>query len=496
MQNELHDRLEYLVNYSSQLIFVSGDSIANQQRTLETFVYQQNDDTEIAYLTADASMDIADYRRQLCRQLLGQVVGSFVRPLNELLSDLNAHEGPVLIAITQAQHIPDNLLQELWDLVLQSRFAGNKQHLNVLLFADTAWAERAKQWLPSKNTDTPLLISSQSVHTESGGSDLDKLIARRREEFQAHLANRASASATVPSSMLSRRWFIPSVMVLFIVIFGSLIAWQYGNDIHRLFTPIDGENTPQPDSALPGEAFSELFEETESSAPDSTVESTPANTTPLPDKSPSETSLVASWPDAVGALDDKRNTGLTTRSEVAEDDAANAEPTDGAVTLATTAQEQSSLPATAQDTMATEDSQDNGTDNIDQASQVSQPGTAQPEAATDASSEQKALITAPDTLLEQVRDGDFYIQMAGLSDKTLLSQFIADNQLAELTHVYRTFRYGGDWFVVLFHQPFSTSQQARAAMQQLPGYQGRNDAFVKSGVQIRSEVMNTEAPPP
>lgn len=33
MQSELHERLEYLVNYSSQLIFVSGESIAQQQKT-------------------------------------------------------------------------------------------------------------------------------------------------------------------------------------------------------------------------------------------------------------------------------------------------------------------------------------------------------------------------------------------------------------------------------------------------------------------------------
>ena len=98
MHSELHERLEYLVNYSSQLVFVSGDSIAEQQQTLEAFVYQQHDDTEIAYLTAESNMEISDYRGQLCRQLLGQVVGSFVRPLNELLSALNNHEGPVLIA--------------------------------------------------------------------------------------------------------------------------------------------------------------------------------------------------------------------------------------------------------------------------------------------------------------------------------------------------------------------------------------------------------------
>ena len=35
MQSELHERLEYLVNYSSQLIFVSGESIAQQQKPLK-----------------------------------------------------------------------------------------------------------------------------------------------------------------------------------------------------------------------------------------------------------------------------------------------------------------------------------------------------------------------------------------------------------------------------------------------------------------------------
>jgi len=41
VQSELHERLEYLVNYSSQLIFVSGVSVAQQKKTLESFVFQQ-----------------------------------------------------------------------------------------------------------------------------------------------------------------------------------------------------------------------------------------------------------------------------------------------------------------------------------------------------------------------------------------------------------------------------------------------------------------------
>lgn len=486
MQNELHDRLEYLVNYSSQLIFVSGDSIANQQRTLETFVYQQHDDTEIAYLTADATMDIADYRRQFCRQLLGQVVGSFVRPLNELLSELNRHEGPVLIAITQAQHIPDTLLQELWDLVLQSRFAGNKQHLNVLLFGETAWAERAKQWLPSKNTDTPLLISSQSVHAQRDESDLDKLIARRRQEFQAHLASRSSQSSASPINLLASRWFIGSAVLVFIALFFGLVAWQYGSDIKMLFSPLQPSPQSESTQAAPGDNFAELLGEEEQPVTASQNTDDPADRAiDTPAEKPTD-DLVAAWPDAVTALDQPAS--ATQQDEITEappSGTAKTAETDGSVTLTTTDQAQNTAANNSQQ-QATADTQSEAS-----AAPPSQTQEVSPAQASDDNT-QPSLITDVAILLETIRPTDYYIQMAGLSDRTLLSQFINDNKLRELTHVYRTYRYGGNWYVVLFHQPFADAQQAKSAMQQLPDYQGRKDAFVKKGEQIRGELTTAE----
>ena len=274
MQSELHERLEYLVNYSSQLIFVSGESIAQQQKTLEAFVFQQHDDTEIAYLTAQENMEPSDYRRQLCRQLLGQVVGSFVRPLNELLSDLNSHEGPILIAITQAHNLPDVLLQELWDLVLQSRFAGNKQHLNVLLFANNDWAERAKQWLPAKNTETPLIICSQSVMSEqqSFESELDKMIASRREAFQAHLENRQRENTQTFTNPLKSKWFYIAVICVFLITFSGLIYWQYGDKLASIFAPINPSSSEAGKTQVePGSAYNKLIGDGEPEESDATA---------------------------------------------------------------------------------------------------------------------------------------------------------------------------------------------------------------------------------
>ena len=93
MVSQLHERLEHLVNYSSQLIFVSGDTIAQQHRNLESFLAQQDEQSEIAYVQLEAGMEDADLRRNVCSQLVGTSVNTYVRPFNELLHSLNQYDG-------------------------------------------------------------------------------------------------------------------------------------------------------------------------------------------------------------------------------------------------------------------------------------------------------------------------------------------------------------------------------------------------------------------
>ena len=479
MHSELHERLEYLVNYSSQLIFVSGESIAEQQKTLEAFVFQQHDDTEIAYLTAQDNMDISDYRRQLCRQLLGQVVGSFVRPLNELLSDLNGHNGPILIAITQAQHLPDKLLQELWDLVLQSRFAGNKQHLNVLLFANSAWAEKAKQWLPAKNTETPLIISSQSVMSEQPRfeSDLDKMIASRREAFQAHLDNRQQENAITFSNPLKSKWLYISILAVFLVTFSGLVYWQYGDKLASLFTPINSDadiaDTPQ---AVPGSAYKNLLDEADASRPADTDERAVAE--PL-------------TTDATGNESAPENT----KENIQESGDIVAQGPNVAVT---------NIPKDDSATLVTDwkeaiSNLENSTTNVSSVQAISSTGDNTINASNEEIGSQpdtpitnNAVQTAEETT-QQVKGAwisanEFAIQMLAMKDVAVLNDFLEENGLNAVSRTYKTQRYGGDWYVVLANQTYPTLDAARTAQASLPSYPGKNNAFVKSGSQILSEI--------
>lgn len=487
MQSELHDRLEYLVNYSSQLIFVSGDSIAQQQKTLEAFVFQQHDDTEIAYLTAQDNMEPSDYRRQLCRQLLGQVVGSFVRPLNELLSDLNNHEGPILLAITQAHNLPDVLLQELWDLVLQSRFAGNKQHLNVLLFANNDWAERAKQWLPAKNTETPLIISSQSVMSEQPNfaSDLDKMIASRREAFQAHLENRQRDNAPSFSNPLKTTWFYVVVACLFLMTFSGLIYWQYGDKLASLFSPIDKQRTaPETAQVEPGSAYDTLLSDTYSQISDSASNDNPMTVAPV-DQTTNVDALLAEQ-------GREKTTTVTTESDplvTGWNDAVSALPS------------ASDAPEQQDDAQATTDGMATGSNERDQekafkhqevisetSKEIAQSNSLSPNTQTtinrgELSSSEK---------VDWITDNDYAIQMLAMKDESVLNAFLSENDLLKRTRIYKTVRYGGDWFVVVDKQIYSSASQAQKGRAALPNYPGQQNAFVKSGRQIRSEINKVE----
>ena len=486
MQSPLHERLEYLVTYSSQLIFVSGDSVAQQQKTLDAFVFNQNDDTDIAYLIAKPTLELHDYRRQLCQQLLGQQVGSYVRPLNELMAGLNQHQGPVLITITQAEHMPDALLQELWDLVLQSRFASNKQHLNVLLFGQSDWAEKAKQWLPAKNTNTPLLISSQSVMAQQVGSELDQLISQRRQAFQARLDERSAAQQTVTHNRLKSPWFWGIAILLFLLSFTALVAWQYSSELEALFSPIQ-EETAREQASLPppGSAYRDLVDTPSPAAVDKSSQDTiakvaapetsaPESDTPQADPQSASGDDVATaqpritdWQSAVEDMNKKR-AERTEAPSAATIDAIEKEKSDTASDKAPVPQIDAAF-AASMIKLARENSL---------ATTTPQTESQEPEPLDN------------QLLLSLLTPQDYVIQLAGLKNEPLLRDFINDHQLQDKVWIYQTRRYGGPWFVLLFKQPFGSVTEARQAMSLLPQYPGKSNAFVKAAEQVLAEIKN------
>ena len=134
------------------------------------------------------------YRQQLAEQLYLDEPVRNKQTLAQQFASRPDKKEPVIIAMTSAEHTPEEVLRELWDLVLQNRFTRNGEQINILMFGDQEWAEEVKSWLPTNNNDKPVLLTTQTLEydeeTEVEG-DLDEMIANRRKLFKERMKSRA-----------------------------------------------------------------------------------------------------------------------------------------------------------------------------------------------------------------------------------------------------------------------------------------------------------------
>ena len=230
--SELNNRLDYLISYSSQLVFVCSDKIQQQSQVIESFLADQNEQSDLALLTANELTPLVTYREKLFRQLVSQSQeADFNRPLNQLLASLNNQDGPIFISIFKGEKLPNKLVKELWDLVLQSRFANNKQHLNVLIMGLSDWAESAKLGLRAKSKDQPIILNSQSdiQYTETHEfSDLESLIQGKRNKFAQRIENR-QYQPNISSSIYKKWW----IAILLGLVFFNHFYWNVGLALPR-----------------------------------------------------------------------------------------------------------------------------------------------------------------------------------------------------------------------------------------------------------------------
>lgn len=461
--SQLHKRLQHLVHYSSQLIFVSSDSIADQQRTLSQFLSLQQESTEVSFFSADKTQSNSDYRRIICRQLANHQVGSFVRSLKELLGDLEPERAQYLVCISQAQLLQKEFVEELWQWISACRQRYDGLHVNVILFAEQAWTEKTQAWLPSHNDNNPVLLSSQSV--DAVGFDvsaLENLMAQQRAFFTADTAH----------SIIRKKWFIASVLIAFFAIFAALMAIQYPEQIkhafkHGSFPAESHDNAEAPQSLGVSEANVEYQPKIEIVAPSLT-----------------DNILVSNWPDEVSSPAILNND---------TSDKLPGEPLPSAP-IPSIPEEKTAL-TTEQ---ATDDSIGNPTSTKELNSEPSTDQTTEAiieENTTERRSPEQDISTLSayefnELALLQLSQSQFAVQLSGIQNRQVLEEYLQDNELRKNTWIYRTQRYGSDWFVVLLNESFSSLNEANSAIQQLPTAIRRGGPFAKRISQVKQEIQN------
>lgn len=479
--SELLQRLEHLTNYSSQLIFVSGDSLAEQQRTLEQFLVTQSENTEVSFISATQETDVVSLRREICQQLLDQKVGSYIRPLRQLLLPLTKSATPVLICIKQAQFIPESFLEELWDMVVNSRNSTNHQHLNVILFAETKWAERAKKHLPATNANRPLLFNSHSILDPAEQRPNQSPIS---EAHRKRMSARLMAGAQ--ESIIRQKWFMASVSMLFIVVFTGLLAWQYQDEL----------------AAVLAEPTSAVDNNTEAGPDPSSTPGTDAGTTNNDD------TIIAQLSEELTELEQQQEQQNTAPEEII------AESWEDALSKSTPSPEKPSTvsdptPAeaieqsethdekTADESLETASSSQSGDFPVADIRSVEELERQLGIESADTSAEQASNATTPNYTFNEAQilaldDQQRLLQLAGIQNRAVLENFLENNDLKDNTWVYETRRYGGPWYVVLLAQPFDSPAQARAQVNLLPSTIRESQPFSKSVARIRNEIETRE----
>ena len=505
--SELQKRLEHLVNYSCQLIFVSGDSIAQQQRALEEFLSIQKENTEISYFTSELTMESPDFRRIICRQLLGQKVGSFVRPLKELLKELHEQPGPFLLCIKQAQTLPNPFLQELWDWVTESKKLSPNHHVNVILFGETAWAEKAKKWLPKRNSSRPVLLSTQSVDsTKFDVNALENLMAEERPVFSLDMFRRDEFS----SPIVTQKWFIVSVLVLLLSVFIGLMSWQYPTHVKSLLQT--GSLPPEAD--LNADQLALINEQLDIDRKEDI-----ADESLIPEPTQDNIELVSSWDAAKQTSDNKIDALkliIDEQKDAREQDALSTGDIEQLIAN-TDKTKTSNSKFTVENTegdFAVPDILSIEQLDARLGKQLLTPTQDEP-LVTEIVEPEIALSDVPssvplqeteETVTPEETKSPFYkfdesallalpepavlLQLSGIQNRTVLNEFIADNQLQDIVLVYQTTRYGGAWHVVLFNQRFDSVNAARQAVELLPESVRSTEPFAKDLTQIKLEIRN------
>ena len=75
-----------------------------------------------------------------------------------------------------------------------------------------------------------------------------------------------------------------------------------------------------------------------------------------------------------------------------------------------------------------------------------------------------------------------------MANFSILQDYIRDEQLGQQLWLYKTQRYGGDWYVLLSNQHFSTIENAREAIINFAAAMLKNIPFVKSIEQVKQEI--------
>ncbi|MBN7819625.1 SPOR domain-containing protein [Bowmanella yangjiangensis] len=456
---DLHKRLSHLTSFTSGLIFVAGEGAGHQQAFAGEFLANQDDEFNLAYIKASEGKDIAYFRQALVNQLMGNISLDPRRPLPQTLQKLlDKDPQPMMICISAADLLPDELVGELWHVVQQL----HEQRFCVILFGSRHWTERVKPSL--SGSVLPIQVNYDFTEQDAlSGTELERMIAQKRQAFNARLAARQvqvePVSAKRPAILLRLL-----VLITFAICFSSVLGWFYKDELMAYWVQSDEQKTAVLAVQSEPETLAPIPEILAAQEPQATVIETSATAVdennvnselPLSDSATSD-ELVADWQSQADKI---QPPSVPVAVEVKP--------------------EENTADTTVNDALASES--------------IARPSDTEESlpAAQDDQEESPVSLTYPWNEAEvlALAANRFVLQLSAASDASLLSNFIQANQLEATTWRYETRRYGGSWYVLLSNQSFDSLEQARAYASSLSASVQAENPFAKTVRQVQEEIQ-------
>jgi DamX protein len=464
---DIHDdilqRLDYLISFSSQFIFVSGNNPSDCTHIVETYLERHAENAQKVYLRPGRGQSNSIQKELLVRQIVPDANVDMSRPLHDIIFRLLGDEPKqLLIVIDNAQFLPNNLILELWNLILQNQFAHEKHHIDIVLSGDRTWVSSNVNQIPHNSAEKPICIDVPDTRPIEH-QWLEKVARNKRTEIE----NAKPVKDPPPKQSAQRfktdyknfAWLLKLAFVGGVV----LLAGFYGlNSLYQL----DSQSLEE------FNAFLTQQEKTESKSlshyqrlmqpgviDDSAAIAPQQNT--QTDKTETENQLVGSWQELKEHEHQVKQQPIQNgTSELAINQSAIAEFEEPSISVSRPAEVVGEQQANAE------------------------PQTTPSQTA--AIAEIPSLPFDNEEILKMSPQG-YTLQLSGLSSVQVLEEFLIEHSLVDEAMVYQTQRGSNPWWVVIFGE-YDTLAAARSATQQLPSSARQIQPWAKSLATVHQEI--------
>lgn len=505
-QVQLLSRIQFLTRFGSNCIQITGAEGSGKtwlaQRYLETWAEDQNQSLLMCYPTQSDSQQRAILLKQLVNDPLFNEHDPIIDSLGRMLA---GQQCQMLIVVDDAHQLSSDMVAELWALVQKAQSTPNWK-INILLFSQKGKLDKLLSQISHGQEQKPLEVEIEPFSEHEANTFVETLVVgqARGEEKKREIKKLAEKCVRLPGKLLSlnhskkeKRIIIRSVVqspkkALFVAGMAVLLAgsgywWLNSSQPIPLLSMNTSEPIPATESDLveQNEEPQNLVEEAkplENELTATTDENAAEEATLTQDDGLALPPEVLQDPESVGDNSSEQKRVVvpsTVVDALIEDQTIGGDGTDAIAAIID--EQPSNTPES--DIVATQPAVTEKKPQVEiTPSEKEEPVVAEVEA-----KEPAIRFTFSNQELRTISARYYTLQLAALTSKIAVQQFIDEHDIGSIVQVYETVRNGSQWFIVTVGN-YTSVAAARRAENDLPASVQAVGPWAKSFSQVHREI--------